>query len=77
LSDLIELGFSSFGLDIKPDAQLGVPVDPVAAGLAIELEAERPEQLLEIADSNVAASGNDALPGLGRLHSVACISPIG
>jgi hypothetical protein len=54
-----------------------VPVDPVAAGLAIELEAERPEQLLEIAESNVAAAGNDALPGPGRLHPVVCISPIG
>jgi hypothetical protein len=54
-----------------------VPVDPVAAGLAIELEAERPEQLLEIAESNVAAPGNDALPGLGGLHPVTCISPIG
>jgi hypothetical protein len=55
----------------------GVPVDPVAAGLAIELETERPEQLLEIAESNVAAAGNDALPCLGRLHPVACISPTG
>jgi hypothetical protein len=32
----------------------------VAAGLAIELETERPEQLLEIAEPNVAAAGNDA-----------------
>jgi hypothetical protein len=49
----------------------------VAAGLAIELETELPEQLLEIAESNVAAAANDALPGLGRLHPVACIAPMG
>jgi hypothetical protein len=41
----------------------------VAAGLAIELETERPEQLLEIAESNVAAAANDALPLSWRASS--------
>lgn len=62
LANLIELGLASFRLDVHPQPQRGVPVDPVASRLAIKLKPERRQQPLKIAESNVATAGNDVPP---------------